>query len=86
MFHINKDKRFETSYLFFMSGREDLNFRPPAPKAGTLTGLRYTPNIIIKFQIIYRFYQPELLQIFPVLLICQFQQAEELQFQQHPLF
>ncbi len=28
-----------------MSGREDLNLRPPAPKAGALTRLRYAPNI-----------------------------------------
>ena len=27
-----------------MSGREDLNLRPPAPKAGALTRLRYAPN------------------------------------------
>ena len=26
------------------SGREDLNLRPPAPKAGALTRLRYAPN------------------------------------------
>ena len=26
-----------------MSGRLDSNQRPPAPKAGALTGLRYTP-------------------------------------------
>ena len=26
-----------------MSGRQDLNLRPPAPKAGALTGLRYAP-------------------------------------------
>ena len=29
--------------LFFLSGREDLNLRPPAPKAGALTSLRYAP-------------------------------------------
>ena len=26
-----------------MSGRQDSNLRPPAPKAGALTGLRYAP-------------------------------------------
>ena len=26
------------------SGREDLNLRPPAPKAGALTSLRYAPS------------------------------------------
>ena len=29
---------------FFVSGYEDSNLGPPAPKAGALTGLRYTPN------------------------------------------
>ena len=28
----------------FESGREDLNLRPPAPKAGALTRLRYAPT------------------------------------------
>ncbi len=27
-----------------MSGRQDSNLRPPAPKAGALTGLRYAPK------------------------------------------
>ncbi len=27
-----------------MSGWQDSNLRPPAPKAGAITGLRYTPN------------------------------------------
>ena len=31
-------------YLFFLSGYQDSNLGPPAPKAGALTGLRYTPN------------------------------------------
>ena len=31
----------------FLSGRQDSNLRPPAPKAGTLTGLRYAPNISV---------------------------------------
>ena len=30
---------------FNMSGRRDSNPRPPAPKAGALTGLRYAPCI-----------------------------------------
>jgi hypothetical protein len=29
---------------FFWSGWQDSNLRPPAPKAGAITGLRYTPN------------------------------------------
>ena len=28
-----------------MSGWQDSNLRPPAPKAGALTGLRYTPRM-----------------------------------------
>ena len=31
-------------WLIIKSGRQDSNLRPPAPKAGTLTGLRYAPN------------------------------------------
>ena len=31
-----------------MSGWRDSNPRPPAPKAGALTGLRYTPKTILK--------------------------------------
>ena len=30
--------------LFKWSGWQDSNLRPPAPKAGAITGLRYTPN------------------------------------------
>ena len=30
----------------FLSGWQDSNLRPPAPKAGAMTGLRYTPNTI----------------------------------------
>jgi hypothetical protein len=29
---------------FFLSGWQDSNLRPPAPKAGAITGLRYTPG------------------------------------------
>ena len=28
----------------FWSGWQDSNLRPPAPKAGAITGLRYTPK------------------------------------------
>ena len=42
-------KKGATAYchnsLIIKSGRQDSNLRPPAPKAGTLTGLRYTPNV-----------------------------------------
>ena len=30
--------------VFVGSGWQDSNLRPPAPKAGAITGLRYTPN------------------------------------------
>jgi hypothetical protein len=29
---------------FILSGWQDSNLRPPAPKAGAMTGLRYTPK------------------------------------------
>jgi hypothetical protein len=29
---------------FVLSGWQDSNLRPPAPKAGAITGLRYTPR------------------------------------------
>ncbi len=32
------------------SGRADLNGRPPAPKAGALTRLRYAPTYSVKSQ------------------------------------
>jgi hypothetical protein len=36
--------------LVLLSGRQDSNLRPPAPKAGAITGLRYAPNnLIIQF-------------------------------------
>ena len=33
--------------LFSVSGYQDSNLGPPAPKAGALTGLRYTPFLLI---------------------------------------
>ena len=30
--------------LYSLSGYQDSNLGPPAPKAGALTGLRYTPK------------------------------------------
>ena len=32
-----------------MSGQLDSNQRPPAPKAGILTGLNYAPNFLFQF-------------------------------------
>ena len=34
----------QLSYATKMSGWQDSNLRPPAPKAGAMTGLRYTPK------------------------------------------
>ena len=39
--------RSQTLELFNLSGYQDSNLGPPAPKAGALTGLRYTPRIDI---------------------------------------
>jgi hypothetical protein len=36
----------ESSRLAASSGWQDSNLRPPAPKAGAMTGLRYTPNFV----------------------------------------
>ncbi len=30
--------------LIILSGRQDSNLRPPGPKPGAITGLRYAPN------------------------------------------
>ena len=30
-----------------MSGRQDSNLRPPGPKPGAMTGLRYAPNLSV---------------------------------------
>ena len=40
----HRSSQLSYSRMFsFWSGREDSNFRPPAPKAGALTRLRYIP-------------------------------------------
>ena len=31
-------------HIFMLSGYQDSNLGPPAPKAGALTGLRYIPK------------------------------------------
>jgi hypothetical protein len=31
-----------------LSGRQDSNLRPPGPKPGAMTGLRYAPNYYFK--------------------------------------
>jgi hypothetical protein len=35
------------------SGWQDSNLRPPAPKAGAITELRYTPKIECKYTITF---------------------------------
>ena len=44
-------KAFQTILKGFspLSGYQDSNLGPPAPKAGALTGLRYTPNHLLFF-------------------------------------
>jgi hypothetical protein len=34
----------EKDLYFYWSGRQDSNLRPPGPKPGAMTGLRYAPN------------------------------------------
>ncbi len=34
--------------MVFMSGRQDSNLRPPGPKPGAMTGLRYAPNVLFR--------------------------------------
>ena len=38
-----------------MSGWQDSNLRPPAPKAGAMTGLRYIPFVCV----FYNFFQKQ---------------------------
>jgi len=38
-----------------LSGWQDSNLRPPAPKAGAMTGLRYTPKQLSKFQLVRKY-------------------------------
>ena len=48
--HTEINKKEEANllnFLFFVSGYQDSNLGPPAPKAGALTGLRYTPKLLI---------------------------------------
>jgi hypothetical protein len=39
----NVISNISANYVSLLSGWQDSNLRPPAPKAGALTGLRYTP-------------------------------------------
>jgi hypothetical protein len=42
-------KNLPASLKGFWSGWQDSNLRPPAPKAGAITGLRYTPKSVCKY-------------------------------------
>ena len=46
--HIPKQPR--RPLVLKLSGWQDSNLRPPAPKAGAMTGLRYTPQQFYEFQ------------------------------------
>ena len=39
-----KDLLYRKPFSLILSGYQDSNLGPPAPKAGALTGLRYTPS------------------------------------------
>ncbi len=39
---------FSETLAVTVSGYQDSNLGPPAPKAGALTGLRYTPNLFLQ--------------------------------------
>ena len=39
-----KRKKFKENLKLSLSGRQDSNLRPPGPKPGAMTGLRYAPN------------------------------------------
>ena len=43
---IKKELKLIVSALLISSGYQDSNLGPPAPKAGALTGLRYTPFLL----------------------------------------
>ena len=45
----SSNNSLKTNGLKYLSGRRDSNPRPPAPKAGALTGLRYAPQ----FKVVY---------------------------------
>ena len=38
-------KKSQQRWPFFVSGWQDSNLRPPRPKRGAMTGLRYTPSL-----------------------------------------
>jgi hypothetical protein len=44
------EEPFGASFFDGLSGRQDSNLRPPAPKAGALTGLRYRTALFQVFE------------------------------------
>ena len=51
-----EDVKFLAEKSFTLSGYQDSNLGPPAPKAGALTGLRYTPKafFVQKYMFIFK--------------------------------
>ena len=47
----DQSKKKDSKNESFLSGWQDSNLRPPAPKAGAMTGLRYTPKRAAKLKI-----------------------------------
>src|SRR6056300_429413 len=43
-------KKNLASARLFLSGWQDSNLRPPRPKRGAITGLRYTPKSVFRFR------------------------------------
>jgi hypothetical protein len=41
----NKKSRLQKAVEICLSGWQDSNLRPPGPKPGAMTGLRYTPKV-----------------------------------------
>jgi hypothetical protein len=50
---------------YFLSGWQDSNLRPPAPKAGAITELRYTPKI--QTDIVFKKYLKKVLNFAKIL-------------------
>ncbi len=47
VFSENKKTQQNAEFYIKKSGWQDSNLRPPRPKRGAITGLRYTPKILI---------------------------------------
>ena len=44
---LRKKRETQKLHLYLLSGYQDSNLGPPAPKAGALTGLRYIPFLLM---------------------------------------